>query len=291
MIRATAQARILTRAFCHGGDDFDGRTRPHARPVFEVRQVRPSQGAPGVSWFAVNRGHLEYRGRIRREAFTTWCATKAGQRAIARVAAGIRFSFFGRGRSARRRLWRSLDEVLRSREFTRLMEAEPDRYLQVLADACYAEALPRLHVALRRLVLMPRALVTGRAKADVYNRLRLSAVLAPLDVDLRAFVLDRIVVEMDAALRGATPSARKPVRARDGWACVGVRLGTVWLDPLWAGPDGTGHLFMYEMPPQGPSRKDCKALDAAMGQLSGTVSTLSRESRDALIRSAALRRA
>lgn len=244
-----------------------------------------------MSWFAVNRGHLEYRGRITRQPFTTWCATKAGQRAIARVAAGIRFSIFGRARSARRRLWRSLDEVLRSREFARVMEAEPDRYLQVLADACYSEALPRLHVALRRLVLTPRALVTGRAKADVYNRLRLSAMLAPLDVDLRAFVLDRIVVEMDAALRSATPSARKPVRARDGWACVGVRLGTVWLDPLWAGPDGTGHLFMYEMPPQGLSRKDCKALDAAMEQLSGTASTLSRESRDALIRSAALRRA
>jgi hypothetical protein len=138
---------------------------------------------------------------------------------------------------------------------------------------------------------MPRALVSNRAKADASNRLRLSAVLAPLDADLRVFLLDQIVNEMDAALRSAGPSPRKPVLARDGWACVGVRLGTVWLDPLWAGPDGTGHVFMYEMPPQGLSRRDAKAVDAAMEQMSGAASTLSRESRDALIRSASLRRA
>ena len=244
-----------------------------------------------MSWFAVGRGGLEYRGRIARQPFTAWCATKGGRRAIDRTAAGIRFSIFGRARSAQRRLWRSLDEVSRTREFANLLAAEPDRYLQVLADACYAPALPRLYVGLRRLVLTPRALVTGRAKADVLNRLRLTAALAPLDVDVRAFLIDQIVNEMDAAVRAASPSSRKPIRARDGWACVGVRLGTVWLDPLWAGPDGTGHLFMYEMPPQGLSRKERKALDAGIEQLSGTASTLSRESRDALIRSAALRRA
>ena len=244
-----------------------------------------------MSWFAVSRGRLEYRGRLTRQPFTAWCATRAGQKAIDRVAAGIRFAIFGRARSARKRLWRALDEASRTREFANIMAAEPDRYLQALADACYAEALPRSHVALRRLVLTPRALVSNRAKADASNRLRLSAVLAPLDVDVRAFLLDQIVNEMDAALRSAAPSPRKPVLARDGWVCVGVRLGTVWLDPLWAGPDGTGHVFMYEMPPQGLSRRDAKAVEAAMEQMSGAASTLSRESRDALIRSASLRRA
>ena len=242
-----------------------------------------------VSWFSVTRGQLEYGGRITRQPFTAWCATRTGRTAIARVAGGIRFSLFGRERSARRRLWRNLDEVARSREFANVIAREPERYLQILADACYAAALPRAHVALRRLVLTPRALVTGRAKADVVNRLKLSAMLAPLDRDVRTFLLDQIVNEMDAAVRGASPSPRHPVQARDGWACVGVRLGTVWLDPLWAGPDGTGHVFMYEMPRQGLSRRDRKALEAQMDQMSGAVSILSRESRDALIRSAALR--
>jgi hypothetical protein len=244
-----------------------------------------------VGWFVVKRGRLEYGGRITRQPFTEWCATGRGRKAIARVAGTIRFSLFGRSRSAQRRLWRGLDGVSRSSEFANVMAAEPARYLQVLADACYADALPRVHVGLRRLVLMPRALVTGRAKSDVFTRLPHARVLATLDDDVRAFVLEQIVNEMDAALRSASPSVRRPVQARDGWVCVGVRLGTVWLDPLWAGPDGTGHVFMYEWPPQGLSRRDGKAVEAAMEQMSGAVSTLSREARDTLIRTASLRRA
>jgi hypothetical protein len=244
-----------------------------------------------VSWFTVTNGRLEYRGRITRPPFTAWCATKAGRDAIAREAAGIRFSLFGRARKAQRRLWRALEEASRTDNFVTALGAEPDRYLQTLAEVCYAEALPRAHVALRRLVLVPRALVGGRAKADIFARLRPLPALSGLAEDVRTFLLNQVVNEMDAALRGAQPASKRPLLARDGWACVGVRLGTVWLDPLWAGPDGTGHVFMYELPPQGLTRGDRKALEAAMEQLSGGVSTLSRESRDALIRSASLRRA
>ena len=238
-----------------------------------------------VSWYTVNRGGLEYRGRITRQPFTAWCATGAGRKAVARVAAGIRFSLFGKSRSAQRRLWRNLEDVSRTGEFANLLGAEPPHYLQALADACYAEALPRVHVAMRRLVLAPRALVAGRAKNEVFNRLLSSPVLAGLDDDVRSFVLDRIVVEMDAALRAASPSPKRPVAARDGWVCVGVRLGTVWVDPMWAGPDGTGHVFRFEMPPQGLTRRDCKSLDAAMEELSSGAATLSRAARDHMLRS------
>jgi hypothetical protein len=244
-----------------------------------------------VSWFAVNRGRLVYSGRITRQPFTAWCSTSAGRKAIARVAAGIRFSIFGRARSAQRRLWRSLDAVSRTDAFTTMLAGEPDRYLQILADACYADALPRVQVGLRRLVLTPRAFVTGRAKADVSSRLRLSAALAALDPDIRDFVLDRIVMEMDAAVRAASPSPKRPVIARGGWVCVGVRLGTVWLDPLWAGPDATGDVFMYEMPPQGLTRRDWKTLDAAMQQMSAAAAALSHYARDVMLRAAAVRRA
>ena len=240
-----------------------------------------------MSWFTVNRGRLEYSGRISRQPFTAWCATNAGRKAIARGAAGLRFAFFGRARRAQRRLWRTLHDVSRTDAFATALAAEPDRYLQTLAGACYADALPRAHVAIHRLVLAPRAFVAGRAKADVFTRLVRSPALAGLDDDVRKFVLDQIVNEMDAALRRASPSPKRPVTARDGWVCVGVRLGTVWLDPMWAGPDGTGHLFMYELPRQGLSRRDCKALEAAMEQMSGAAASLSRNARDAMLRSAA----
>ena len=239
----------------------------------------------------MTRGHLEYRGRISRQAFTAWCAGRDGRKAIDRVAAGIRFSIVGRGRSARRRLWRNLETVTRTAAFAQAASAEPASFLRILAAACYADALPRVHVNARRLVLVPRALLAGRARADVLARLLRSPALAGLDDDLRVFVLEHMVSEMDAALRAASLSPRRPVSAHDGWACVGARLGTVWLDPLWAGPNGTGHLFMYEMPPQGLSRRDARAIESAMEQVSEAAAGLSRNARDVILRSASARHA
>jgi hypothetical protein len=244
-----------------------------------------------VNWFAVNRGCLEYRGRVTKPAFARWCATRDGREAIARAASGIRFSIFGRSRSARRRLWRDLDEATREESFVVALRGEPDRYMQVLADISYAEALPRAHVAVRRLVLVPRALAAGRAEAGVFARLGASPALADLDHALRDFLLRQIVVEMDAALKAASPSARRPIRGCDGWVCVGIRVGTVWMDALWAGPDGTGHVFMYELPPQGLSRRECRELDTAIEQMSTAVSALSRTARESMLRAATLRRA
>jgi hypothetical protein len=241
-----------------------------------------------VSWFTVRRGRLEYRGRITRDPFARWCATKEGGTAIARVAKDIRFSIFGRARSARKRMWRALDTASRAGEFRSAVAAEAGHFLKVMADACYAEALPRTNLSLRRLVLVPRAMVVGRARAGAYARLIQAPGMADVDEAVRLFLIDQLVAEMDAAVRRATPVPRRPVVARDGWACVGLRLGTVWLDPIWAGPDGTGHLFMYELPEQ-LKRREYKALDAAIEQMAGTVSTLSRTARDAVFRAATQR--
>src|SRR5262249_41819829 len=258
-------------------------TAAPTRKLFQQPQARPSQWARRVNWFTVSRGRLEYRGRITRPPFAKWCTTRDGQQAIARVAKGIRFSIVGRARSARRRLWHDLPAASRTDAFRAAIDAEPDHFMQVLADVCYADALPRAHIAIRRLVLAPRAMVAGRARAAVFARLMNAPVLAGVDEAVRTFLLDQLVIEMDAALRHASPLPRRPVLARDGWACVGVRLGTVWMDPLWAGPDGTGHLFMYEMLPQGLTRRDAKALEAAIEQMTGAVSSLSRTARDAML--------
>jgi len=203
----------------------------------------------------------------------------------------MRFSFLGRARSARRRLWRELDAVSRTSAFTSAIVAEPARFAQAIADVCYADALPRSYVAQGRVVLAPRALAIGRARAGVFARLMTSPIFAGMDDAVRTFLLDRLVIEMDQALRDASPAPRRPVLAKDGWACVGVRLGTVWAEPLWAGPYGAGHLFMYELPPRKLTRREYKALDAAIEEISGSVSTLSRTARDAVMRAATLRRA
>jgi hypothetical protein len=242
-----------------------------------------------VSWFRVRRGRLEYRGRITRDPFTQWLATSEGQDAVARVARGIRFSLFGRARSARQRMWRALRSASRTESIATAIAGEASRYMQVLANVGYADGLPRAHILLHRLVLAPRAMIAGRAHAGVVDRLADAHALHGLDAAVREFFLNRLVIEMDAALQKASPTPRKPVQGHDGWACVGVSVGTVWVDRILAGPDATGHVFMYEFPREGLPRRGRKALDAAIAQMAASVSALSRAERAALVRSVALR--
>ena len=238
-----------------------------------------------MSWFRVNRGRLAYRGRITREPFTRWTATKDGAAAVARVAAGIRFSLLGRSRAARRRIWRALEGASRVESVATAIGIEATRYMQVLASLSYAEALPRAHIALHRLVLVPRAMIAGRAQAALFERAQAPA-LGDLDEAVRIFFLNQLVVEMDAALQKASPSPRGPVQAHDEWACVGVSKGLVWVDPLWTGPDGTGHVFMYEFPRAGLPRRERNALEAAIEKMAASASSLSRAERAALVRAA-----
>lgn len=240
----------------------------------------------GMSWFRVSRGRLEYRGRIIREPFTRWTATKDGAAAVARVAAGIRFSLFGRSRAARRRIWRALEDASRVESLATAVASEATRYMQVLASLSYSDALPRVHIALYRLVLVPRAMIAAHARAALFTRLGEAPALAELDEAARIFFLDQLVIEMDAALQKASPSPRQPVQAHDEWMCVGVSKGLVWVDPLWSGPDGTGHVFLYEFPRAGLPRRERKALKVAIAEMAASVSSLSRLQRIAIVRGA-----
>jgi hypothetical protein len=240
-----------------------------------------------VSWFRVHRERLEYRGRITRDPFTKWTATKDGLEAVAREARGLRLRLFA-GPRAGRRLWRALEAASRTESVAAAISLETTHYMRALAGLCYTTALPRAHIALHRLVLAPRAMLAARAQAGVTERLARLPALAGLDEAVRAFFLHRLVIEMDAALRTSSPSARRPVQAQDGWACVGVSIGTVWVDRIFAGPDATGHLFMYEFPRERLSRRDRKALEAAIAQMAASASALSRAERFALMRTASL---
>ena len=242
-----------------------------------------------MSWFRVSKGRLEYRGRITREPFTRWTATKDGEAAVGRVAAGIRFSLFGRSRAARRRFWRALEDASRVESLAAAIGSEATRYMKVVASLSYSDALPRVHIALHRLVLVPRAMIAGHVRAGLFKRLGDAPALAELDEAVRGFFLDQLVIEMDAALQKASPSPRQPIQAQDEWACVGVSKGLVWVDPLWSGPDGTGHVFMYEFPPGGLPRRERKALEAAIAQMAASVSGLTRLQRIAMVRAASAR--
>jgi hypothetical protein len=241
-----------------------------------------------MSWFRVSAGRLQYRGRITREPFTRWTATKEGAAVVAHAAAGIRFALFGRSAAARRRMWRALENAARGESLATAVAGEAARYMETLTALSYGDALPRVHVALHRLILLPRAMVAGPVRAGLFKRLADAPALAALDETTRGFFLDQIAIELDMALQKAAPSPRRPVLAHEGWACVGVVKGLVWVDPLWAGADGTGHMFMYEFPRAGMPHPKPKELDAAIAQMAAGVATLSRLQRFAIVRAAAV---
>jgi hypothetical protein len=241
-----------------------------------------------MGWFRVTRGRLEYGGRITRAPFNRWTATKEGADAVARVAQAGRFRLLGRWR-ARRRMWRALDAAAGTESLTTAIAAEATRYMQVAANLSYADALPRAHIALHRLVLVPRAMVTGRAQSGLFERLGAAPALATVDESVRVFLLTQLIIEMDTALQSASPTPRRPVQAHEEWACVGITKGIAWADPIWAGPDGTGHVFMYEFPRAGFPRRSMKVLESAIAEMSAAVSALSRADRAALVRAASVR--
>lgn len=239
-----------------------------------------------MAWFRVAKGRLEYRGRITRAPFAEWCATKDGVAAVARAAAGIRFSLLGRERAARRRTWLALEGTARVAEVAAAIRAEAAHYLSIFASLSYADALPRANVALHRLVVVPRSMIAARARAALFGRLQDAAPLSGLDAGVRVFLLDRLLAEMDAAIQEAAPSPRHPILAREEWACVGVTKDLVWVDPLYSGADGAGHVFMFELPRAGLGRTERKALERAMAELRDRASALTRLQRTDLVRAA-----
>lgn len=242
---------------------------------------------PGVSWFRVSAGRLEYRGRITRDPFTRWAATPEGRDAIGRTASGIKFSLTGRTRAATRRLWRQLDSAVRSEPLAHAMRLEAVQYMTHAAGLSYSLSLPRAHVALHRLVVVPRALTIGRARAALQGRLRQAPALAECDAAVRAFFLEQLVTEMAGAIEQAAPSPKYPVQAHEQWACVGVAKEVVWIDRFWSGSDAAGHLFMYEFPREGIGRRERKALGAAIDALNAQVAPLPLGQRSEMLRLAA----
>lgn len=242
-----------------------------------------------MSWFRVSAQRLAYRGRITRDPFTRWMGTQEGLEAVRRTAGGIRFSLLGRRRAAIRRLWRPLESAARSDSLAQAIQGGAEQFMRYSAEIAYALSLPRVSIALHRLVVVPRALVAGRARAALHERLRDDPALRECDAAVRSFFLDRLVAEMDAAIASAAPSPRRPVEAHEQWACVGITSGVIWIDRLWSGADAAGHVFMYEMPRKGLARRERKAIEAAIQTLNAQVTGLPRAERGEMLRIAASR--
>jgi hypothetical protein len=212
-------------------------------------------------------------------------ATPDGSAVVDAFAAQLGFCLLGKKWTARRRLWRELETAATSEQVNTIIQASPDHYLNALTELAYAPALPRVVVALRRLVVIPRTMIAARGRSALNARLMTCSLYADMNEALRAFLCNRLVWEMDDAIRRAKPSPRRPVSAREAWTCVGVDERFVWIDPLWSGRDWLGHLVMFEMPER-PSRKERREIADAMERLQGSLPELSPVQRDGTVRSA-----
>jgi len=239
-----------------------------------------------MPWFDVSDGRLAYRGRIDRAPFDAWIATPEGSNALAAAASLMRFKVLGRNRAARRELWTALSDAARAEPLASAINAAAGEFLRAMTELPYAAGLPRAQVGLRRVVVVPRVMIAGRARTAVTPRIANSPTLLELDTSLVAFFLDEILVQLDHALQRARPTPGRPVHGSQDWACIGIDTRYVWVDPYWSGPGWFGHVFLYEWPQGRIARRDRKGLERALVDLQEGLSTLSRERRHELVRTA-----
>lgn len=239
-----------------------------------------------MSWFKVSDGRVVYAGAISRAPYVAWVSTKTGSQAIDDAASRAGFRLFGPAR-ARRQVWREFRDAARSEDGGAALQAAADLYLLTMSNLAYASGLPRTTIGLRRLVLVPRTLASGRARPLIAARLAECQAFAQRPVAERDFLFEAVLLQADAAVRGASPSIRCPIRAVDGWTCIGADTRFAWVDQYWSGPGWSGHWFMYEQPKEPLSRSDRKAVERDAVALQGSLATLSRERRHALVQLAA----
>ena len=194
-----------------------------------------------MSWFKVRDGRVVYAGAISRAPYVAWIATKAGSQAMNAAASQAGFRLFGAAR-ARSRVWREIRDAARSEDGCAALQAAADLYLLSMSNLAYASGLPRTTVGLRRMVLVPRTLASGRARPLITARLAECQAFAQRPLAERDFLFEAVLLQADAAVRGASPSVRHPIRAADGWSCIGADTRFAWVDQVLVRPGLVGSL-------------------------------------------------
>ena len=148
---------------------------------------------------------------------------------------------------------------------------------------------PRAHIALHRLVLVPRAMIAGHARTALAKRLEEVPDFAALDEALRIFLFDQLVIEMDAALQKASASVRNPVaHTRSGRALASAKdwFGSSRCGPVRTGPatcsctNSRGRVIAAR--PENTGKR-------GIAEMATSVSSLTKLQRNAMVRAASAR--
>jgi hypothetical protein len=245
-----------------------------------------------ATWVRFARGRLVYPGRITRGRFLQWAETPEGRAVVQNAVSRTRFSLLGKTRSATRRLWRQLADFARDGSVAALIDDEARGYLERLNQLAFADALPRRGVDLRRLIVVPNALVNGAAYTAIKTKLYDRGVCESLEGGsaIAEFLIRTLIRDMQAATEGARPSPSRPLVAGDGWITVGVNLTFAWLVPVFDEPPWNGHHYVLELTRNPITRNVRKAIGARIEQLEASLPTLSRSERSDIMRCAAFGR-
>jgi len=227
-----------------------------------------------------------YSGRIPRQRFVDWTETREGQGAIAVVAERVGFRLLGKRRAARRWLWRDLAAAAADDSIAVVVQDEVDRYLARLGELVYGEGLPRVTINLYRLVVVPRQLLNSVAHRSLAVRLHSEPSLTSLDCEpLLEFLCRRIVEDLDLAVAGVGPWAKRPLPAGNGWVSVGLNTSFVWytVDNVsrWS-----GYHFVFEIPREPIGRATRRVMAQAIATLEGWLPTLTQLQRTEMLRRA-----
>jgi hypothetical protein len=240
-----------------------------------------------MSWFKVKAGRLRFRGRITRQPFDDWIASSEGAAAVDAAAHRIRFSLFERTGVARRRICRELRRAFETEGVRSALAAEPDRYLSAWTELAHAPSLPRVDVALQRLVVVPRTMILARALPAVTARLASRPAFADLDDPVKRFFSHRVLSEMENAIARAEPSPGDPIVTAGSWVCVAHDRELIWIDPVFSGEEWLGYVMLFEMPARGLQRRERRELNAAVEQLKSDLPSMSQYQRNGVIQTAA----
>ena len=237
-----------------------------------------------MSWFTIADGRLRFDGRVTKDPIREWLATPEGSSVVAEVARRTRFSLLGRTRAARRQMSRALWEAISAPAVRETIAAECGSYLDAWTPLAYAPSLPRVSVEYRRVVVVPRVMIVWRVVSKAMARVANSVLGADVPDTFRTFFSQWVLSRMDQAIRSAGPSPRRPLEAKESWACVAVENEMLWLDAFGLGAEWRGHVVMFEMPSPRLSRRDRQSLEEAIARLSESLTCLSRVQRDRTVR-------
>lgn len=235
-----------------------------------------------------SRKRLRYVGRVPRHAFQEWTASDDGRAVLEMRASRVRFALFGRMRVARRQLLRQLGKAARSHAVRTVLQQEVDAYLHRLDTLVFADGYPVVGVELRRLVVVPRLLVSSQAIQRIDQALQAHPVFSAVEGGhrIRRWFVELMVRSIEDAVVRARPSTRRPLPAGDGWIVVGADAQCEWQIPF-DGPACHGHYFVLELTRKPITRAVRSGAGAAIAQLSGAVSALSYVERTEIVSRAA----